>query len=61
MVLAYAMLAAQAENPHFSPYPVSNKPEPEWKRKKCKSCKDWHWCRNNPNSQACDQYTKRKR
>lgn len=34
--------------------------DPEWKRKKCKSCKSFSSCRVNPNQQACSEYKKRK-
>ena len=67
LATAFAALAASAENPHFSPYPVSNDPEPNWKRKKCKSCKSFDKNKNHfgnctyPNSSACNRYEKRKK
>ena len=64
MAAAYAMLAAQSENRNFSPYTVDNRPEPEWKRKKCKSCYNftmaYQQCPRNPNNQGCKNYMKRK-
>lgn len=67
LATAFAALAATAENPHFSPCPVSNNPDPDWKRKKCKSCKSFNKilgrnsCCSNPNQQACGSYKKRKK
>jgi len=57
LATAFAALAMQAENPHFSPTPVNNKPIEDWKRKKCKSCKRINSCsvhlyRTKQNSQA---------
>lgn len=62
LATAFATLAMQAENPHFSPTPVNNKPIEDWKRKKCKSCKkiiSCHGAYKSPNKQACEQYQKK--
>lgn len=68
-LLALSMLsamAAQAEYEHGSKS-VTYRPsaiDPEWKRKKCKSCKSFHAGRGScgyPNNQACKYYSKRKK
>ena len=69
LALAFAALAATAENPHFSPTPISVSSEPFWKRKICKSCKlinkytsrcdGGKW--TSPQHQACDKYQKKKK
>ena len=64
LATAFAALAASAENPHFSPHFVSRNSEPEYKRKKCKSCSGFHRyssCSSNPKQQACSSYNKRKK
>lgn len=68
-MLALAMvsaMAAQSEK-HYGGYDdyKSNTPEPEWKRKKCKSCYNftmaYQQCSRNPNNKACELYCKRKK
>ena len=66
MVSAMAAKSAQSE---FSDggfkFSKQNTPDPEWKRKKCKSCYNftmaYQECSKNPNNPACKLYCKRKK
>lgn len=69
-MLALAMVSAMAaeservygDKNEYKPYPQNS--EPEWKRKKCKSCTGFHKyssCSSSPNNQACSKYNKRKK
>jgi hypothetical protein len=70
-LLAMALISAiEAENKsyggknEYNPFPAG---EPEWKRKKCKSCKhfDKTWnnskCSRNQNNAACKEYQKKNK
>lgn len=73
ILLASAMMVSEANKPleqrHFEkPFLVPRFAEPDWKRKKCKSCKLFskvtggcdagYWA--SPDHQACKEYQKRK-
>ena len=68
-LLALAMVSAMADQSEYEhgSKPVTYRPsstDPEWKRKKCKSCKSFHaGCGScgYPNNQACKNYSKRKK
>ena len=68
-LLAMAMVSAMAAQSEFSEsgfkFSKQNTPNPEWKRKKCKSCYNftmaYQECSKNPNNPACKLYCKRKK
>ena len=61
MAMAFAALASTSEDRRFLDMHNSvPKSEPDWKRKKCKSCGSLKYCGVNPKRSACKQYKKRK-
>lgn len=67
-LLAMGLVSALAANSEY--YGGKNEyhpytPEPDWKRKKCKSCYNftmaYQQCSRNPNNKACELYCKRKK
>ena len=65
MAMAFAALASASEDRRFLDMRNSlPKSEPDWKRKKCKSCErcgavcNGKW--SKPANQACESYRKRK-
>ena len=67
-MLAMAMVSAMAAQSEFSEYggqiAKSKVIEPNFKRKKCKSCSQINSCHGAykyPNKQACEYYSKRKK
>ena len=68
-LLAMAVVSAMAAQSEFSEsgikFSKQNAPDPEWRRKKCKSCYNftmaYQECSKNPNNPACKLYCKRKK
>ena len=68
-LLAMAVVSAMAAQSEFSEsgfnFSKQKNPDPEWKRKKCKSCYNftmaYQECPKNPNNPACKLYCKRKK
>ena len=67
-LLAMTMASIIAAQSEFSDgglnFSKQNTTDPEWKRKKCKSCYNftmaYQECSKNPNNHACKLYCKRK-
>ena len=68
LMVAMATMMSAASNRGFSGDFSANqrKIEPDYKRKKCKSCKNYNYGAGYgkcayPNNQACENYVKRKK
>ena len=67
VAIALAAMMAATQDPQFTSMNLNKgvrESEPDWKRKKCKSCRSISYCHGAyqyPNKQACKEYQKKKK